>query len=93
MDAWIQRQYDRWAKTYDWLWRRYTSKTLAVLKEWVHVGPEDEVLDVGCGTEAFEWRLLAGHSHQGMVGVDLSEKYAHSSSQEEPSRFCLHADA
>lgn len=68
----VARQYDRWASVYDRLWRHYIDRTLPVLETWASLQPGERVLDVGCGTGAFEERVVAaGGSHE-LVGVDLS---------------------
>lgn len=66
----VQRQYDRWAGVYDWLWQRYTDRTLSVLEAAVRVRPGERVLDVGCGTGAFEARQA--DTGATLVGVDVS---------------------
>lgn len=70
----VARQYDRWASVYDWLWRKYVDRTLAVLQTWTALQPGERVLDVGCGTGAFEQRLIAAGADNEIVGVDLSVK-------------------
>lgn len=70
----VQRQYDRWAPVYDALWGRYARRTLRVLDAWAAAAPHEAVLDVGCGTGAFEARLLARYPSQRITGVDLSAR-------------------
>lgn len=83
----VQQQYDRWARVYDLIWQRYTDQTLAVLEAAAQIAPGEHVLDVGCGTGAFEARLVdmpvvgtplakPGRTGAGatLVGVDVSPK-------------------
>lgn len=70
----VARQYDRWASVYDRLWRHYVDQTIPVLWDAAAVRPGERVLDVGCGTGAFETHAIAAGAENSMVGVDLSEK-------------------
>jgi ubiquinone/menaquinone biosynthesis C-methylase UbiE len=70
----VARQYDRWASVYDWLWRHYIDQTLPVLEVGATIQPGEQVLDVGCGTGAFEERLLADEAPPTIVGIDLSAR-------------------
>ncbi len=70
----IARQYDGWAAVYDWIWRGYVDRTLGVLEAWAALRPGERVLDVGCGTGAFEARAVASGASNEMVGVDLSAR-------------------
>ena len=70
----IRHQYDRWATLYDRVWRGYSRVTSRALLNAARLQPAEEVLDVGCGTGAFEAQVTAAHPHQSLVGVDLSEE-------------------
>lgn len=70
----VQRQYNRWAGLYDRLWHRYIEHTVPVVVEWAAQNRPQHILDVGCGTGAFETRLLQRYTPAELVGVDLSEK-------------------
>lgn len=69
----VQEYYNRWASVYDWMWKRYTTKSLSVLKRWMKAAPGRTLLDVGCGTGAFEQMLAEDYPGLEMVGVDISE--------------------
>jgi ubiquinone/menaquinone biosynthesis C-methylase UbiE len=71
-EAIARKQYDRMASTYDWLWRTYLDRTLTLLKRVVQVAPHEIVLDVACGTGAFERMQLADNPAQPIIGVDIS---------------------
>jgi len=68
----VAQQYDRWAAVYDQLWQRYVNQTVPLLEAWARVEPDERVLDVGCGTGAFEERLVKAGAAGDVVGVDLS---------------------
>ncbi len=70
----VRQQYDRLAAIYDRRWNHYITNTLEFLKAWVHVPVGGTILDIGCGTGAFEQLILADHPQQRMIGVDLSEQ-------------------
>lgn len=69
----VTRQYDRWASIYDTLWQWYVDQTLPVLQNWAALRSGERVLDVGCGTGAFEQRVVDSGADNEIVGVDLSE--------------------
>jgi ubiquinone/menaquinone biosynthesis C-methylase UbiE len=71
-EAIARKQYDRMASTYDWLWRTYLDRTLTLLKRAAQVAPHEIVLDVACGTGAFERMQLADNPAQPIIGVDIS---------------------
>jgi len=71
-EAIARKQYDQMAGTYDRLWRTYIDRTLALLKRAAMIQPHEIVLDVACGTGAFEHMLLADCPSQPIVGVDIS---------------------
>jgi ubiquinone/menaquinone biosynthesis C-methylase UbiE len=71
-EARVRQQYNRLAAVYDQRWRRYVTNTLEFLKTWVRLSPTERVLDIVCGTGEFERIVLAEHSTQQIVGVDIS---------------------
>lgn len=73
----VARQYDRWASVYDRLWRHYIDQTLPVLDAWAALQPDERVLDVGCGTGAFEARHVRAGAQNEFVGIDLSANMLH----------------
>jgi ubiquinone/menaquinone biosynthesis C-methylase UbiE len=73
-EAIARKQYDHMAGTYDWLWQSYIARTLALLKRAAQIAPYEIVLDVACGTGAFERMLLAEFATQRLVGVDISPR-------------------
>lgn len=70
----VRQQYNQMAAVYDRLWSRYIFKSLSFLKDWAQLEPMSRVLDVACGTGAFEHLVLSQHPTQSIVGIDLSEK-------------------
>jgi ubiquinone/menaquinone biosynthesis C-methylase UbiE len=68
----VARQYDRWASVYDRLWRHYVDQTVPVVRGAAALQPGERVLDVGCGTGAFEERVVAAGGAHELVGIDLS---------------------
>lgn len=70
----VRQQYNRIAAIYDQRWNHYVTNTLKFLKNWVHLSPTEIVLDIACGTGEFERLILAEHSTQQMVGVDISDQ-------------------
>jgi ubiquinone/menaquinone biosynthesis C-methylase UbiE len=73
-EAIARKQYDQMAGTYDRLWRTYLDRTLSLLKRTAMIAPHEVVLDVACGTGAFEHMLLADCATQRVVGVDISAR-------------------
>ncbi len=71
-DPTVPRQYDTWARVYDLIWARYVNKTLPVLQRAARVRPNEEVLDLACGTGEFERRVAATVPRARLVGVDLA---------------------
>jgi ubiquinone/menaquinone biosynthesis C-methylase UbiE len=74
MEANVRKQYNQMAGVYDRIWSRYISKSLSFLKDWAQLDPLDTVLDVACGTGAFERLVLLEQPTRSIIGVDLSEK-------------------
>ena len=70
----MRKQYNQMAAVYDRIWSRYISKSLSFLKDWAQLDPLDTVLDVACGTGAFERLVLLEQPTRSIIGVDLSEK-------------------
>lgn len=61
------------AAEYDRRWRRYTERSLALLRPWTRGARLGRVVDVGCGTANLLPRLAAwGASVQAYAGVDAS---------------------
>lgn len=50
----VTRQYNRWARLYDVLWRRYENKTLPVAQETAAVAPGELVIDLAWGMMVVE---------------------------------------
>jgi ubiquinone/menaquinone biosynthesis C-methylase UbiE len=71
-DPAVPQQYEGWAWGYDLLWARYVNQTLSVLQRAARVRPNEEVLDLACGTGEFERRVLAAVPRARLVGVDLA---------------------
>jgi ubiquinone/menaquinone biosynthesis C-methylase UbiE len=71
-EAMAREEYDRMAGFYDQLWRVYVTNTLSLLAAWARIGPPATVLDVACGTGAFEGLLLCACPCQRIVGIDIS---------------------
>ena len=67
-------QYDQMASFYDRLWRTYIAQTLAFLKTWARIESSETVLDIACGTGAFERIVLADCPSQPIVGIDISAR-------------------
>lgn len=74
MESTVRKQYNRMAALYDRVWSGYVAKTLAFLKDWAQLTPTSTILDVACGTGAFERLVLLEHPTQQIIGIDLSEK-------------------
>ena len=74
MEVLVKQQYDRLAEIYDQRWQFYITNTLSFLLDWAQINPQDNVLDVACGTGEFERLLTAQHPQQAITGIDFSEK-------------------
>jgi ubiquinone/menaquinone biosynthesis C-methylase UbiE len=70
----VRTQYDQIASYYDRLWRTYIAQTLAFLKAWARIGSSETVLDIACGTGAFERIVLADCPSQPIIGIDISAR-------------------
>lgn len=68
----VAKQYDRWARVYDVLWRRYENKTLPVVLHTASIRSGERVLDLACGTGELERRLVEAVPGATVVGVDIS---------------------
>lgn len=68
----VATQYDWWARIYDWLWRRYVNQTVPVLQRTADVQPGERVLDLACGTGAFERRVADAVPDAALVGIDIA---------------------
>jgi ubiquinone/menaquinone biosynthesis C-methylase UbiE len=69
----IQQQYNHMAEDYDRRWQHYTHPTLRFLLDWVDLRPEEQVLDVGCGTGELERFQLQTYPQQVIHGIDVAE--------------------
>jgi ubiquinone/menaquinone biosynthesis C-methylase UbiE len=87
-EAKVRQQYDRLAAIYDQRWRRYVTRTLKFLQDWVQLSPTETVLDIACGTGEFERMILTEHPTQSMMGVDISEQMLAIAQQ----KFCTSAN-
>lgn len=67
-----RRHYDRAAAGYDRRWAGYVRRTLDLLDAHARIGPDERVLDVGCGTGTYVRRLLDRNADQAVVGADVS---------------------
>ena len=73
-EAKVSQQYNQLATVYDQRWKHYVANTLEFLKAWVLLSSTEKVLDIACGTGEFERIVLAEHSTQEIVGIDISEQ-------------------
>jgi len=71
-DRAVAAQYDRWARVYDLFWRRYVNQTIPVLQRSASVRSGERVLDLACGTGAFERRAVDAVPDAEFVGIDIS---------------------
>jgi len=71
-DSTVAAQYDSWARFYDLLWRRYMNRTLPVVRDTAAVRPDEQVLDLACGTGELLRRLARTGSTAELTGVDLA---------------------
>lgn len=69
----IIRHYQNLATVYDWIYRGYIAKTMAVALQLLRPDGRERILDVACGTGELEARVMAVHPAQAIVGVDLTE--------------------
>jgi len=66
----VIQEYSRLAAEYDTKWSFYIEATTRETMARLDLGPDDRVLDVGCGTGAFLDRLSQSHPPAQLVGVD-----------------------
>lgn len=71
-DRSVPDQYDRWARIYDRLWRRYMNRTLPVARQTAAVAPDDRVLDLACGTGELLRRIARHTPEADLTGIDLA---------------------
>lgn len=64
------RKYERLASRYDTRWSGYIEATVRETLTRLHIGDEDRVLDVGCGTGALLHRLATAHPQARLFGID-----------------------
>lgn len=72
-DGAVAAQYDQWARIYDVFWRRYVRQTIPVLQRAASVQSGERVLDLACGTGAFEHRAAGAVSGAEFTGIDISQ--------------------
>lgn len=92
----VARQYDGWARVYDLFWRRYVNQTIPVLQRAACVQSGERVLDLACGTGAFERRVAAERPDATLVGIDLAPSMvdrARAKLEGVPNARVEHADA
>jgi ubiquinone/menaquinone biosynthesis C-methylase UbiE len=70
----IRSTYNRLSLKYDLRWKNYVAGTLGQLVQWLNLKGTERLLDVACGTGAFEGMLSEVNPFQRVIGVDLSEK-------------------
>lgn len=68
----VQQQYNQMASAYDHRWQHYTHPTLRFLIDWAALHPDEQVLDVGCGTGELARLQLHDHPQQAIQGIDLA---------------------
>jgi len=71
-DEAVSRQYDGWARVYDWVWHRYMNRTLPMLEQAANVAGDEHVLDVACGTGVLLQRILETEPTAQVAGIDIS---------------------
>jgi len=71
-DPTVSRQYNRWARVYDWIWRRYVDQTLPVLQRAAAVTPDEHVLDLACGTGEWLRRVAETTPEARLTGIDIA---------------------
>ncbi|PIR20722.1 MAG: hypothetical protein COV45_03985 [Deltaproteobacteria bacterium CG11_big_fil_rev_8_21_14_0_20_47_16] len=65
--------YRRMASVYDWVYRLYLKKTMAVAIDLLHPDGHERILDVACGTGELERHVMDVYPAQAIVGVDLTD--------------------
>ncbi len=68
----VQREYDRFAKTYDTRWARYVRDTTSLAMARLALRPGARLLDVGCGTGVLLHRVHRIDPSVRGVGIDLT---------------------
>lgn len=68
----VVRRYERLAHQYDHRWQAYTTTALERLLAMLRLSGNERVLDVGCGTGAFEQLALDRFAPLNIVGLDLT---------------------
>ena len=95
-EDWVRQKYDRLSGVYDRRWRSYVQSSLHYLLRAIPLEGSETVLDVACGTGAFETLLMERHEKLRVVGVDVSEKMlsvARSKLETHPRVFLTRASA
>lgn len=69
----VQQQYNQMAGDYDRRWQHYTHPTLRFLLDWADLHPDEQVLDVGCGTGELARFQLQTQPQQVIHGIDVAE--------------------
>lgn len=69
----VMKEYQHLASVYDWIYKGYINKTMAVVLDLLRPDGHERILDVACGTGELERRVMAIHPAQAIVGVDLTE--------------------
>ncbi|MFX0096638.1 MAG: class I SAM-dependent methyltransferase [Candidatus Hodarchaeota archaeon] len=68
----ISKAYNKTAKFYDRRYQRIQLAKYDFLLRNIRLGPDDFILDVGCGTGLFMERI--GHNVDRMIGIDVSKR-------------------
>ena len=66
----IQKEYAAAAHSYDQKWSFYVDSTTRETLARLRMGPEDRVLDIGCGTGELLCRLAARYPRSHLAGLD-----------------------
>jgi ubiquinone/menaquinone biosynthesis C-methylase UbiE len=70
----VQREYDRFASTYDTRWKRYVDETTSLAMARLALPPGARLLDVGCGTGVLLHRVRRIDPGVRGVGIDLTRR-------------------